>query len=49
MGPVSDMAEGKLDMSVSAEYPVIARIFTRQNVSIIAIIDKYPERGTLNT
>ena len=35
------MAEGKLDMSVSAENPVIARIFTRQNVSIIAIIDKY--------
>src|SRR5512141_452856 len=37
--PVSDMASGKLDISVSAEYPVIAQIFNQKNISIIGVID----------
>ena len=41
VGPVSDMADGKQDLSVSAEYPVIGQIFSGRNVSIIASIDKY--------
>jgi NitT/TauT family transport system substrate-binding protein len=41
VGPVRDMSEGVLDMSVSAEYPVIGRIFSGSNVSIVATIDKY--------
>ncbi len=41
VGPVKDMVLGKLDISVSAEYPVIAQIFNKKNISIIGVIDKY--------
>ena len=41
VGPVSDMVSGKLDISVSAEYPVIAQVFNQKDISIIGIIDKY--------
>lgn len=41
LGPVRDMVSGKLDVSVSAEYPVIAPIFNGENISIIGAIDKY--------
>lgn len=56
LGPVRDMVSGKLDVSVSAEYPVIAPIFNGENISIIGAIDKYEneeiigrkDRGILN-
>ena len=56
VGPVRDMVSGKLDVSVSAEYPVIAPIFNGENISIIGAIDKYEneeiigrkDRGILN-
>ena len=41
VGPVSDMMLGRLDISVSAEYPVIAQIFNKKNISVIGVIDKY--------
>ena len=41
VGPVSDMVSEKLDISVSAEYPVIAQVFNQKNISIIGTIDKY--------
>jgi NitT/TauT family transport system substrate-binding protein len=41
VGPVIDMTSGKLDISVSAEYPVIAQVFNKKNISIIGVIDKY--------
>ncbi len=41
VGPVSDMTLGRLDISVSAEYPVIAQVFNKKNISIIGVIDKY--------
>ena len=41
VGPVKDMLIGKLDISVSAEYPVIAQVFNQKNIRIIGIIDKY--------
>ena len=41
VGPVMDMTFGRLDISVSAEYPVIAQIFNKKNISIIGTIDKY--------
>lgn len=41
VGPVNDLVAGKIDMSVSSEYPVIARILSGDNISIIATIDKY--------
>lgn len=39
--PVREAAAGVLDMSVSSEYPVTARILSGGDVSIIATIDKY--------
>ena len=47
VGPVSDMAEGKLDMSVSADTRSLPGYFTRSNVSIIAILDKYQNEELL--
>ncbi len=41
VGPVIDMTFGRLDISVSAEYPVVAQIFNKKNISIIGTIDKY--------
>ena len=41
VAPVSDMVSGKLDISVSAEYPVIAQVFNQKDISIIGVIDKY--------
>ncbi len=41
VGPVRDMVSGKLNISVSAEYPVIAQVFNQKNISIIGTIDKY--------
>ena len=41
VGPVSDMTLGRLDISVSAEYPIIAQVFSKKNISIIGTIDKY--------
>lgn len=41
VGPVRDMVSGKLNVSVSAEYPVLAPIFNGENISIIGAIDKY--------
>ena len=35
------MVLGRLDISVSAEYPVVAQIFNKKNISIIGVIDKY--------
>jgi NitT/TauT family transport system substrate-binding protein len=41
VGPVSDMMLGRLDISTSSEYPVIAQVFSKKNISIIGTIDKY--------
>jgi NitT/TauT family transport system substrate-binding protein len=41
VGPVSDMMLGRLDISISSEYPVIAQVFSKKNISIIGTIDKY--------
>ena len=41
VGPVSDMMQGRLDISTSSEYPVIAQVFSKKNISIIGTIDKY--------
>ncbi len=41
VGPVIDMTSGRLDISVSAEYPVIAQVFNKKNISIFGVIDKY--------
>ena len=41
VGPVQDMLSGKLDLSVSAEYPVIMAVLKRENISIIGTIDRY--------
>jgi len=48
VGPVNDMAAGELDLSVSAEYPVITRIFAGGNMSIIASIDKYQNEALIS-
>jgi ABC-type nitrate/sulfonate/bicarbonate transport system substrate-binding protein len=39
--PINDMLNDKLDISVSAEYPVVTQAFNRENISIIGSIDKY--------
>ncbi|HXX54700.1 MAG TPA: ABC transporter substrate-binding protein [Methanoregula sp.] len=41
VGPVNDLAAGNVDVSVSSEYPVIARIISGGDIGIIATIDKY--------
>lgn len=41
VGPVRDMIAGALDLSVSAEYPVLAGILAGGDISIIAAIDRY--------
>ena len=48
VGPVQDMADGKLDLSVSAEYPVIVRILSGKNISIIATVDKYQNEALIS-
>ena len=47
VGPVSDMTLGRLDISVSAEYPVIAQVFNKKDISIIGVIDKYQNEGLI--
>lgn len=39
--PVSDMLKGVLDISISAEYPVVVQAIKKENISIIGSIDKY--------
>jgi NitT/TauT family transport system substrate-binding protein len=41
------MTSGRLDISVSAEYPVIAQAFNQKDISIIGIIDKYQNEGLI--
>ena len=38
---VNGLTLGRLDISVSSEYPVIAQVFNKKNISIIGVIDKY--------
>ena len=47
VGPVIDMTLGKLDISVSAEYPVIAQAFNQKDISIIGTIDKYQNEALI--
>ncbi len=47
VGPVNDMAAGALDLSVTAEYPVLSRILSGGNVSIVATIDRYQNENLI--
>jgi ABC-type nitrate/sulfonate/bicarbonate transport system substrate-binding protein len=56
VGPVSDVQNGLLDISVSAEYPLLPAIFNGSAVSVIGTIDHYQnekiigrkDRGIMN-
>jgi NitT/TauT family transport system substrate-binding protein len=41
LAAVNDMANGKADVSASAEYPVVGTMLKQANVSVIGSIDKY--------
>lgn len=45
--PLNDMIDGNLDVSVSAEYPVVSQAFKNQNISIIGSIDKYQNEAII--
>jgi NitT/TauT family transport system substrate-binding protein len=38
---IKGMENGEVDISVSAEYPVVIETFKRENISIIGCVDKY--------
>jgi ABC-type nitrate/sulfonate/bicarbonate transport system substrate-binding protein len=56
VGPVSDVQNGRLDISVSAEYPLLPAIFNGSDLSVIGTIDHYQnekiigrkDRGIMN-
>lgn len=39
--PVNDLLNDKINISISAEYPIVIQAFKKENISIIASIDKY--------
>ncbi len=39
--PVSDMLNDKIDISVSAEYPVVMAVLRKEKLSVIGTIDRY--------
>ncbi|HWQ18875.1 MAG TPA: NrtA/SsuA/CpmA family ABC transporter substrate-binding protein [Methanotrichaceae archaeon] len=45
--PVNDMLKGVVDISVSAEYPVITQAFKKENISIIGSIDRYQNENII--
>lgn len=45
--PVQDMIDGKVDLAVSAEYPVASAVIRGSNISVIAAIDKYQNEKIL--
>jgi NitT/TauT family transport system substrate-binding protein len=45
--PIEDMLNGKLDISVSAGYPVVIQAFKKENIKIIGIVDKYQNESII--
>lgn len=44
---INDMLNDKINISVSAEYPIITQAFKGENISIIASIDKYQNENII--
>ena len=45
--PVNDMLNDKINMSVSAEYPIVTQALKGENISIVASIDKYQNENLI--